>query len=118
MASAQTSKLFPTPQDVSDRPPNPRNKYYFSNISEVLQVEKPAPVLLSEINKIIPGNHKILRTLGFHDAFKEISPGFLHALLPGSTPVVMDIVLDLISDIPVNIVSWDMLDEFDKRQDQ
>jgi hypothetical protein len=114
--SSETSKLFPTIQDLSIRPPNYRKKYSFDNIEEVLQVKKPASAILAIIIKLIPGNHGIISQLDFTAAFQHLSGGFLHALLPTSTIKVMDIFLNIIEEIPIYLVSWDMLDEFEKRQ--
>lgn len=116
MASAETSKLLPTSQDISGRPPTANNKYFFEKIDEVLQVEKPSSAVLTEIVKVIPGHGEVLKTLEEHEAFQEISSGFLHALLPKSTPKIIDILLDIVSEIPIHIVSWDMFEEFEKRQ--
>ncbi len=116
MASAETTKLFPTAQNISGRPPTLNNKYIFEKIDEVLQVEKPSSALLTEIIKVIPGNENVMKSLEEHEAFREISSGFLHTLLPNSTPKVIDILLDIISEVPVHLVSWDMFEEFEKRQ--
>jgi len=114
--SEETSKLFPTHQDLSIRLPNNRKKYSFDNIEEVLQVKKPGPAELTLIVKLVPGNQGIMTQLDFTAAFQHLSEGFLHSLLPNSTARVMDIFLDVIEEIPVFLVSWDMLDEFEKRQ--
>jgi hypothetical protein len=114
--SAETSRLFPTTQDLSIRPPNSRKKYSFDNIEEVLQVKKPAPALLSSIIKLIPGDQGVMEQLDFTAAFSHLSGGFLHSLLPNSTSRVMDIFLNIIDEIPIFLVSWDMLDEFENFQ--
>lgn len=114
-ATRETSKLFPTEQDLTIRPPDDRNKYSFDNIEEVLNVSKPPSGRLASIIKLIPGEQNILAELDFSEAFQQISPGFMHALLPDSTTRVMDITLDIISDVPTYLVSWDMLDTFDDR---
>jgi hypothetical protein len=114
--SAETSKLFPTTQDLSIRPPNERKKYSFDNIEEVLLVRKPASATITSIIKLLPGNKKILKELDLAEAFQHLSPGFLHSLLPDSSSRAMDIVLDLIAEVPASLVSWDMLEEFDRRQ--
>jgi hypothetical protein len=114
--SEETSKLFPTKQDLSIRRPNDRNKYSFDNIEEVLQVTKPATAQLASIIKLVPGDLGIMTQLDFTAAFQHLSEGFLHSLFPSSTAKVMDIFLEIIEEIPVFMVSWDMLDEFEKQQ--
>jgi hypothetical protein len=114
--SEETSKLFPTKQDLSIRRPNNRNKYSFDNIEEVLQVTKPGPGKLASIIKLVPGNQGIMAQLDFTAAFQHLSEGFLHSLFPSSTAKVMDIFLDLIEEVPVFMVSWDMLNAFEKQQ--
>jgi hypothetical protein len=114
--SEETSKLFPTRQDLSIRLPNNRKKYSFDNIEEVLQVKKPGAAELTSIIKLVPGNQRIMTQLDFTAAFRHLSEGFLHSLLPNSTTRVMDIFLDVIEETPIFMVSWDMLNEFEKRQ--
>ncbi len=111
-ASAETAKYFPAEQDLSQLPADERNKYSFENISEVLQVTKPQSTPLTAIYKIRPGNGNILRKLDFNEAFQQVSPEFMHSLFPGAALKVMDIVLDIVSEIPVFQISWDRLEQF------
>jgi hypothetical protein len=67
---------------------------------------------LTAIYKIRPGNGNILRKLDFNEAFQQVSPEFMHSLFPGAALKVMDIVLDIVSEIPVFQISWDRLEQF------
>lgn len=110
-ATPETCRLFPTEQDLSKLTPNKKGKYSFGFIEEVLKCERPRPGKLVNINLIVPGNKNILKELDFTEAFSEVAPGFLHALLPDSITQTMDTVLDLLSSVPARKVSWDMLDQ-------
>lgn len=112
-ATAETTRLLPTHQNLSKQSPNSRNKYSFENIEEVLQVTKPAALPLSSIYKVIPGHNSIHEELDFNKAFQHISSGFMHSLSPNATVKVVDILLDMVSEIPVYLVSWDMLEDIE-----
>ena len=112
-ASAKTCELFPVRQDISHLTPNKKKKYPFANIEKVLNVQRPDPGRLTSIYLLVPGNKGIFTDLDFGEAFSLIASGFMHSLLPDSITHSMDMVLDLLSSVPVKKISWDMLDQFD-----
>lgn len=116
-ASPETMKLFPVQPDISNQSPSKKNKYTFGDIEKTLNCQRPAPCKLTNINLLVPGNKKIFADLDFRESFPLVAPGFLHSLLPGSITHAMDMVLDLLSSVPVQKISWDMLDQLDASQE-
>ncbi len=112
-ASAETCKLFTIQPDISDRTPNSKKKFSFDLVEEVFDCQRPDPGELKQIYLIVPGDKKILTDLDFDESFSLVAPGFLHSLLPNSITQTMDIVLDLLSSVPVKRVSWDKLNQLD-----
>lgn len=87
------------------------DKKVINNIQQALSTEKPPPARIGAINLIIPHGEKILQELSLDEAFQQVAPGFLHSILPTTVMQKMDKIIDLLSDVPVTAVSWDMLDK-------
>jgi hypothetical protein len=106
--TAETCRAVPQLTFLEGRPEAEDGKQDFG-FEKVFGVHPPDPGHVERIHFLLPDRTPVDRPLSPAEAFHLAAPGLMHFAWPGHAGWVAELVLDLVSSVPVRLVSWGAL---------
>jgi hypothetical protein len=102
--TAETCRVVPALAFLEGRPEGEDGKQDFG-FGRVFDVRPPSPGRVARVHCLLPDEVPVDRPLTPAEAFQHAAPGLMHFAWPGHAGWIAELVLDLLSSVPVRLVS-------------